>query len=81
MKRYQSRKISRNRVRIEALNPSKRFSFNMGQNRLAALLASLLMSSKPSSPEEKAKQHDIKMKTDQKKAKARSQRRSQNKGN
>jgi hypothetical protein len=80
MKRYQSRNISRSRTRIEALNPSKRFSFNMGQNRLAALFASLLLTTKPTSPEEKAKKHALTMRTEQNKAKARSQRR-QKKGN
>lgn len=83
MKRIESRNISRSRTRVEALNPTKRFAFNMGQNKLAALFASLLLSASPKSAEEKAAQHEIKMQTDQKKAKARSQRRksTQNRGN
>jgi hypothetical protein len=76
--RFQSRKTSRSRTRIQALSPCHAFSFNRGVNPFQALLLSIL---KGMNPEEKQKQHQIKMATEQKKAKARSQRRSQNRGN
>lgn len=78
--RFQSRKTSRSRTRIQALSPCQAFSFNRGINPFQALLLSIL---KGMNPEEKQKQHEIKMVTEQKKARARSQRRksTQNRGN
>lgn len=80
MSKFQIRKHSRSCTRIKALSPTSRFSFNMGVNPFKALLMSIINGT---SPEEKARQHEVKMVTDQKRAKARSQRRksTQNRGN
>lgn len=78
MKRHQSRQISRNRLKIEALSPCTKYAVAMGINPFSSLLQSSGISSSNESQEqldsEKAKAHKLKMSADQKKAKARLQR-------
>lgn len=73
MKRHQSRNLSRNRMRIEALNPCVVFSHNGGMNPFSYLF-SKFFAQKEMTDDEKKLAHKIKMTTEQKSAKARQQR-------
>lgn len=78
MKRYQSRNISRSRNRVEALDPCNKYSVNAGINPFARLLAQLSLAKqiagRSKEQAEKEVAHELKMKADQKSAKARQQR-------
>jgi hypothetical protein len=73
MKRHESRNLSRNRKRIEALNPCTVFSHAGGQNPFSYLF-SKFFKQEDMTEDEKKLAHKIKMTTEQKSAKARQQR-------
>ena len=76
MKRFESRNISRRRKKIEALSPCSIFSTAMGVNPFASILQSSGIAESNKADEqiktEKHIQHKLKMKADQRSAKARS---------
>ncbi len=78
MKRHQSRNISRNRFKIEALNPCGRYSSSAGVNPFSTILQSSGIADQNKTEEEltaeKHLKHQLKMAADQKSAKARQQR-------
>ena len=78
MTRNQSRGISRRRTRIEALSPCTTFSHAMGIIPFYSLLQSSGLADQNKSEEEKEidrqNAHAIKMRTDQRSAKARQER-------
>lgn len=78
MKRHQSRNISRSRNRVAALNPCIKYSTCAGINPLADLFnrisLKLQIEGRSRESAEKQAQHQIKMKSEQKSAKARSMR-------
>lgn len=78
--RFQTRKTSRSRTKVEQLNPCVRYTTASGYNPFWMVLQALKFEK---TPEQKAEDHNLKMITDQKRAKARSQRRknTQNRGN
>lgn len=78
MKRHQSRQISRSRVRVESLNPCSKYSSSAGQNPFAHLFQRMALAQqlagRSQEQAEKAVAHELKMKADQKSAKARQER-------
>jgi hypothetical protein len=76
MKRHESRNISRSRKMVQALNPCEIYSKNRGFNPFAYLFQKLQMKAlnEVKTDEEKKAQHQLKMKADQKSAKARQNR-------
>lgn len=78
MKRHQSRNISRRRLAIEALSPCTKYSVAMGVNPFSSLLQSAGIATKNNNAvltdEERQLQHELKMQSEQKSAKARQQR-------
>jgi len=78
MKRHESRNISRNRYRVEALTPCTKYSNSAGVNPFAYLFQRLsilaMMEGRNKEQAEKKVTHDLKMKADQKSAKARQNR-------
>lgn len=78
MKRHESRNISRNRIRVEALSPCTKYSVFAGVNPFARLLEMLSLRQQiegySKEESEKRVQHQLKMKADQKSAKARQNR-------
>jgi len=78
MKRHESRNISRRRRKTEALSPCTVFSTAMGINPFASLLQRSGIASQVGNreltEEERHIQHKVKMKADQKSAKARQNR-------
>lgn len=76
MKRYESRKISKSRKMIEALNPCQIYSKNRGYNPFAYLFSSLQTKAlkEVQTEEERHLQHKVKMAGEQRSAKARQNR-------
>lgn len=79
MKRHESRnKNRRRRTQIEALSPGARYSQAMGVNPFSSLLQSAGIGTEVAnqeiSEEERQLNHELKMKADQKSAKARQNR-------
>lgn len=76
MKRHESRNISRSRKMVQALSPCEIYSKNRGFNPFAYLFQRLQMKalSEVRTEEERKEQHQLKMKADQKSAKARQNR-------
>jgi hypothetical protein len=74
MKRHESRNISRSRNRVEALSPCLSYSVNGGKNPFDYLFAKFESQFGKDSVEEKHFRHQLKMKADQKSAKARQNR-------
>lgn len=74
MKRHESRNISRSRKRIEALNPCQAFAHAGGMNPFSYLFQKFFKEA-DMTPEEKKRQHELKMSTEQKSAKTRNRKR------
>lgn len=78
MKRYESRNISRRRNKIESLSPCTRYSTAMGINPFSSLLQSSGIANSIKTVEEleleRKEKHALKMRADQKSAKARAER-------
>lgn len=74
MKRHESRNISRNRNRVQALNPCVAYSHNGGHNPFDYLFSKFVKQDGEDTPEEKRIKHELKMQADQKSAKARQNR-------
>ena len=76
MKRHESRNISRSRKMIQALDPCRIYSQNRGFNAFDWLFQKLQMKAlnEVRTDEERKEQHQVKMKADQKSAKARQNR-------
>lgn len=78
--RFQSRKVSRSRTRVEALSPTNTYSFNRGINPFRALLNSIAGGA-PMSEEERQNAHQLKMLTEKKRSKSQRRKSTQNRGN
>ena len=78
MKRHQSRNISRNRSRVESLNPCLRYSFFAGVHPffdiINKLSIKLQLEGRSREDAEKQAHHQLKMQADQKSSKARQNR-------
>lgn len=78
MKRHESRNISRSRLKIEALSPCTRYAVASGINPFSSLLQSSGIAQSNQTEEEKENErkkiHSVKMASEQKRAKARQQR-------
>jgi hypothetical protein len=78
MKRHESRNISRRRLAVESLSPCTRYAVASGINPFASLLQRAGLAGKNENAElteeERKLNHEIKMKADQKSAKARQNR-------
>ena len=76
MKRYESRKISKSRKMIEALNPCTIYSKAKGYNPFSYLFASLQAKvlKETQTEEERQIQHQVKMAGEQRSAKSRQNR-------
>lgn len=78
MKRYESRNISRRRLAVEALSPCTRYSVAAGINPFSSLLQKAGIADKNEAAEiteeERKMNHEVKMASEQKSARARQNR-------